>query len=94
MNTHDLARHVADSHDLPLGKAREVVAGVVDAVAAAIARGEEVSVPGLGRFRVKDTAARSGRNPRTGEPMAIAAGKKISFAPAKGASERRPDIVR
>ena len=88
MNTNDLARQLADAHDLPQAKARELVTAVMDGVAAAVAKGEEVSVPGLGKFKVKETAARSGRNPRTGEPMEIAAGKKVSFTPAKGLKDR------
>lgn len=62
---------------------RELVAGLVDGVAAAIASGQEMSLPGLGKFPVKNTAARSGSNQPTGEPIEIAAAKKVSFTPAK-----------
>ncbi len=44
----------------------------------------EVSIPGFGTFRVKETEARTGRNPQTGEPLEIAASKKVSFKIAKG----------
>ena len=84
MNTNELARDLAAKHDVSHAQARDLVTGLVDSVVAAIARGEEVSLPGLGKFTVKDTAARTGRNPRTGEPMEIAAGKKVSFTSAKG----------
>ena len=83
MNTNELARELAAKHDVSHVKARDIVAGLLDGVVGAIARSEEVSLPGLGKFTVKDTAARTGRNPRTGEPMEIAAGKKVSFTPAK-----------
>lgn len=83
MNTNELARDLAAKHDVSHTKSREIVTGLLDGVVAAIASGQEVSLPGLGKFTVKDTAARSGRNPRTGEPMEIAAGKKVSFSPAK-----------
>jgi DNA-binding protein HU-beta len=43
-----------------------------------------VRVPNLGNFRVLETAARDGRNPRTGEAVAIAPGRRVSFRAAKG----------
>ncbi|MBV8912295.1 MAG: HU family DNA-binding protein [Acetobacteraceae bacterium] len=49
----------------------------------AIARGQEVSVQGLGKFKVADRPAREGRNPATGETIQIAASRKAAFAPAK-----------
>lgn len=87
-NTTQLAKELAKTHDLSAAKSLEIATGVVDAVAAAIARGDEVSLPGLGKFKVKDTAARTGRNPQTSEPMEIAAGRKVSFTPAKGLKDR------
>ena len=46
-------------------------------------RGEKVNLPGFGRFKVKDSPARQGRNPATGETIEIAASKKLGFSPAK-----------
>ena len=40
-------------------------------------------IAGFGKFKVKDTPAREGRNPSTGAPIAIAAAKKLTFTPAK-----------
>ena len=51
--------------------AQAAVGGVVDAIAEALARGENVSIVGSGRFFRKDRPARQGRNPRTGERIAI-----------------------
>jgi DNA-binding protein HU-beta len=45
--------------------------------------GAETSIPGFGKFKVKDTPARDGRNPATGGTIKIAASRKLSFAPAK-----------
>lgn len=45
----------------------------------ALRQGERISLPGLGSFDVQETAARTGRNPRTGESLQIAAKKKIRF---------------
>ncbi|RSU64367.1 HU family DNA-binding protein, partial [Sphingomonas sp. S-NIH.Pt3_0716] len=56
--------------------------------AEAAAKGEEISLPGFGKFKVKDTPERSGRNPSTGEAITIAASKKITFTPAKALKDR------
>jgi DNA-binding protein HU-beta len=53
------------------------------AVAEAIARGQEVSIQGFGKFKVSNRPAREGRNPATGEALHIAASRKAAFAPAK-----------
>lgn len=45
----------------------------------ALRKGERISLPGLGSFDVQESAARTGRNPRTGESLQIAAKKKIRF---------------
>ena len=49
--------------------------------------GAETSIPGFGKFKVKATPAREGRNPSTGATMKIAASKKLSFTPAKAVKD-------
>ena len=83
MNTKELAKTVADQHRLNEADVQKVIAGVLDGIATAAASGEEVSLPGFGKFKVKDVAAREGRNPSTGETIQIAASKKLAFTPAK-----------
>jgi DNA-binding protein HU-beta len=46
-------------------------------------RGERIKLSGLGIFQVRHRAARMGRNPATGEPIAIKASKKVAFRAAK-----------
>lgn len=46
--------------------------------------GESVVLPGIGKFAVRATAARTGRNPRTGEAIAIPAGRRVAFTASKG----------
>ncbi len=48
-----------------------------------LSEGEDVSLPGLGKFTVKNTTARKGRNPATGEAIEIPAGRKVVFKPSK-----------
>ena len=53
-----------------------------------IEQGEEISLPGFGKFKAKDVAAREGRNPSTGETMTFAAQRKITFQPGKALKDR------
>lgn len=88
MNNSDLAEAVAAHNDITKADARRHVDAVFAAIADAAAKGEEVSLNGFGKFKVKETPAREGRNPATGAPMQIAAGKKVSFTPAKGLKDK------
>lgn len=51
--------------------------------AAELLGGGEITIQNVGKLKVKDTSARTGRNPRTGETIQIPAGKKVVFAPSK-----------
>src|SRR5438270_13723326 len=66
---------------------KNVIAQIVDslltAVTKALSSGERVDVRGFGSFVPKETKARQGRNPQTGEPIQIAAKKTVAFKPAK-----------
>ncbi len=62
---------VADSAGLSLVQASKAVDGVMEAISAALAEGETVRLVGFGTFSVAKRQALTGRNPRTGEPMAI-----------------------
>ncbi len=57
---------------------------VLDCVQSALAQGESVQLTGFGNFQVKDRAARTVRNPQTGEPIQVAATKAVSFKPGAG----------
>ena len=61
---------------------------MVGAIIDAAMRDEEVSLSGFGKFKVKESAAREGRNPATGETIQIAAAKKLSFTPAKAVKDK------
>ena len=88
MNNADLADNVATAHDLSKADARKVVDGVFAAIADAAAKGEEVSINGFGKFKVKESAAREGRNPSTGATIQIAASKKVGFTSAKALKDK------
>lgn len=78
---------IIDSVQSRLGGSKADAARAVDAVVGAIADyaggGGRVSLPPLGTFALKHKAARQARNPRTGEPITIAAKDVIGFKPSK-----------
>jgi len=88
MNNTDLADKVAEAHGLNKTDARKIVDTVFAAIADAAARDEEVSLSAFGKFKVKASAAREGRNPATGETIKIAASKKLGFSPAKAVKDK------
>ena len=84
MKKSDIAAHVATHTSLSRANAAGAVDAVLTAISDALARGESVSIAGFGTFSVKHRAARQGRNPRTGEPVAIAPSNVPSFKAGKG----------
>ena len=88
MNNADLADALAADHGLTKADARSYVDTVFNTVAAAAAQGDEISLNGFGKFKVKDSPAREGRNPSTGATIQIAASKKLTFAPAKAVKDQ------
>ncbi|MEZ0496422.1 HU family DNA-binding protein [Sphingomonas sp. IW22] len=88
MNNSDLADRIADSHGVSKADARKLVDGVFAAIVDAAAGGDEIALSGFGKFKVKDSPAREGRNPSTGETIQIAASKKLGFTPAKAVKDK------
>ncbi len=88
MNNAELAERIAETNELTKADARKIVDAVFVAIADAVAAGDEVALNGFGKFKVKDSAAREGRNPSTGETIQIAASKKLGFTPAKAVKDR------
>ena len=83
MNIAELAEHIAGQHGMDKKQAKTVVEAVFAAVVETAVKGEEVSLPGFGKFKVASRDARQGRNPATGEAIQIAASKKLAFTAAK-----------
>ena len=79
--TSDLAEQISNTHGLAID-------AILANITAAVATGEEVSLNGFGKFKLKDTPERQGRNPSTGEAITIAASRKLTFAPAKAVRDR------
>lgn len=88
MNNSDLADGLAASHGITKADARKLVDSVFTSIADAASKGDEISLNGFGKFKVKDVPAREGRNPATGETIQIAAARKLSFTPAKAVKDK------
>lgn len=83
MNKSELIEAVAQSADLSKASATKAVDAVVEAVTKALKEEDTVSLVGFGTFSVRERAARSGRNPRTGETITIPASKVPGFKAGK-----------
>ncbi len=79
MNKKELIAAVAEKADVTKKDAEAVVKATLETITAAIADGEKVQLIGFGTFDVRTRAARTGKNPRTGEAVKIKASKVPSF---------------
>lgn len=84
MNKSELIDRVAEATDTNRTAATRAVEAVFDAITQALKSGDTVNLVGFGTFSVGDRAERSGRNPRTGEAITIAASKNPRFKAGKG----------
>jgi DNA-binding protein HU-beta len=92
-----IAEQLSEAHELPKRQANEMLTQVIEMIAKSLKKGDKIRLSGLGILQVRKRAARTGRNPQTGEPIKIKASKKIAFRPAKElqgsslAGNRTPD---
>lgn len=84
MNKSELIDAVAVAADLPKASATRAVEAVFDTITASLKSGDSVALVGFGSFVAKAREARTGRNPKTGESITIAATKVAAFKPGKG----------
>jgi len=87
VNTSELAGKVAEANDVTKAQAKTLIDAFLKELTAEVAAGAEIALPGFGKFKVKETPEREGRNPANGEKIKIAASKKITFAPAKAVKD-------
>jgi DNA-binding protein HU-beta len=84
MNKQELIGAVAEAAGLTRSDAGKAVESVFDGITGALKKGDEVRLVGFGTFSVSKRKASTGRNPRTGEPMSIAASSQPKFKAGKG----------
>lgn len=83
MNKSELIDAVAAATDLPKASAGRALDAVLSGITEALAKGDQVALVGFGTFAVKERAARTGRNPQTGEEIKIKAAKVPGFKAGK-----------
>jgi DNA-binding protein HU-beta len=84
VNKTELVEQVAQAADLSHASASRAVDAIFGAISDSLRNGEPVTLTGFGSFSVAERAERNGRNPRTGEPITIAASKNPRFKAGKG----------
>lgn len=83
MNKSEMIDAIAESAGLTKAQAGKALDAAVDAVTKALKAGDEVTLVGFGSFYVAEREERTGRNPRTGETIKIAAAKQPKFRAGK-----------
>ena len=83
MNKSELIDAIADEADISKAAAGRALDALTDAITDALKKGDTVSLVGFGTFSVRKRAARTGRNPRTGETIKIKASKNPAFKAGK-----------
>ncbi len=83
MNKAELIDKMAASADISKAAAARALDAMLESITDSLKQSEQVALVGFGTFSVKERAARTGRNPQTGQPIEIAAARIPSFKPGK-----------
>jgi DNA-binding protein HU-beta len=83
MNKSELVQKVAETAEIQKTVAAKAVDAVIESIRDSLKDGDTVTLIGFGTFTVRERAARTGRNPRTGDPINIKAAKVPVFKPGK-----------
>ncbi len=81
MNRKELVEALATKTESTKANAERAVAGLIDIISATLKKGDSLTLVGFGTFEVRKRAARTGRNPKTGEALKIKAAKVPAFKP-------------
>lgn len=85
--TNEIADKIAAEQNLTKAQVKMIVESVFKQITDAALAGAETSIPSFGKFKLKDTPEREGRNPATGATITIAASKKLTFTPGKAVKD-------
>jgi DNA-binding protein HU-beta len=83
MNKKEFKKHISTLHDCTMQEAEKVIEMFTGSVTAVLGNGGEVSLTGFGNFSVSQVPARDGYNPKTKEPLKIAAYNHPKFKAGK-----------
>ncbi|VXC98428.1 DNA-binding protein HU-alpha [Pseudomonas sp. 9AZ] len=81
-----LISDIAEAIDTPKSTVRAALEQLSEIVSDALENSDEITLPGIGKLKVSERPARTGRNPQTGQTLQIAAKKVVKFVPAKALS--------
>jgi nucleoid DNA-binding protein len=84
MNRDQLSVILARRCEISKGKAREILDSLTEVLSEELIQGNDVLLVGFGRLTVRNRAARKGRNPKTGQSIALPVTKSVGFVPSKG----------
>lgn len=87
MNKAELVMEIAKRTGVNPADIKKVLSGAAGAICDSLAKGEDITWTGFGALKVRERAARLGRNPKTGEAVNIPARKGIAFLPGKKMKE-------
>lgn len=87
MTKAEMTTAVSERAGISKKDAEAAIESFIEHTKRALRQGEKVAIHGLGTFKVKERAARKGRNPKTGEEVTIAASKKVAFSASKELKE-------
>ena len=79
MHKEEFSKHIAQQHNITQKAAHDVIDTFTSSVIDALAQGNKISLVGFGNFTISKVAARTGRNPRTGQELKIAAYNQPKF---------------
>jgi len=79
----DLVGEISSRTGLPQVETKKIVECFLDSVARSLIEGNNIEIRGFGRFKIRNRNSYKARNPRTGEPIEVGAGKKPVFEPSK-----------
>ena len=83
MNKSELIQHIAKNADIPKAHATRALEATLGVIKSRLRKGDNVALNGFGSFQIGKRSARTGRNPRTGQPVKIKAKKVPRFKPSK-----------
>ena len=87
MNKTQLIDFIAEKADLSKAQAKAALEATLEGVTGALKEGDQVQLIGFGTFKVNNRAARTGRNPKTGDEIQIAAANVPAFVAGKALKE-------
>ena len=94
MKKSDLVDAISERAGVPKAQAQNIIEDVFELIADALSKGEKIDLRGFGTFSTRDSAARTGRNPQTGEAIQIPARRVPGFKPGKELRDRVNDAAK